>query len=357
MAHRAYGARRRALPASRLTGRARTVADVKLRLISGGALEQQVNTVGASEAVRGGAPGQAILVPLVYVWINGRVRRREITPGTARRYRTVALTFARCYGDRPIRNMGRADIERWMETRRHLAKGTLRNDVNTLRGFLTWLQREKHIARHPMVDIRTPKVPRSVPRALTDAEVRRLWDVLPDLRARAIVVLLLGLGLRRAEALGLEVGDWDRRTQTVTVTGKGGHMRQLPVLPGQAEHIDRYLDSMGVTAGPMIRTEDGSRSISNCWLGMLVAQWMRDADVKHRPLDGKAAHALRHTAASDIADVETDLRVVQQFLGHQSLATTQVYLRRIGLSRIRAAMEARRDAFNGAAVVPIAVPA
>ena len=94
----------------------------------------------------------------------------------------------------------------------------------------------------------------------------------------------------------------------------------------------------------MIRTVDGTRGISYCWLGVLVAQWLRDADVKHRPLDGKAAHALRHTAASDIADIETDLRVVQQFLGHQSLATTQVYLRRIGLTRIREAMQARRSA-------------
>jgi site-specific recombinase XerC len=321
------------------------VGNVKLRLISGGALEHSVNTVPASASVARGAPGAATLVPLVYAWINGRVRRREITAGTARRYRTVALTFAETFGARPVKNMSRRDVERWLESRQHLAKGTLRNDVNTLRGFLTWLQREQHIARHPMLDIRTPKVPRSVPRALTDDEAHRFWDSLPDLRSRAIVTLMLGLGLRRAEVLGLQVGDWDRRSQTITVTGKGGHMRQLPMLESQAAHIDRYLDSIGVTAGPMIRTEDGSRSISNCWLGMLVAQWMRDAGVKHRPLDGKAAHALRHTAASDIADVETDLRVVQQFLGHQSLATTQIYLRRIGLVRIREAMEARREAF------------
>lgn len=326
---------------------------VKLRLISGGRLERQVNTADDSPVVGKGAPGAATLVPLVYAWINGRLARREVTPGTARRYRTVALTFAASYGARPVKNMSRKDVERWMETRQHLAKGTLRNDVNTLRGFLTWLQREKHIVRHPMVDIRTPKVPRSVPRALTDEEAHRFWESLPDLRARAIVVLMLGLGLRRAEVLGLQVGDWDRRNQTITVTGKGGHMRQLPMLESQAVHLERYLNSIGVTAGPMIRTEDGTRSISNCWLGMLVSQWMRDAGIKHRPLDGKAAHALRHTAASDIADVETDLRVVQQFLGHQSLATTQVYLRRIGLTRIREAMEARRAAFVGAQVVPL----
>jgi site-specific recombinase XerC len=318
---------------------------VKLQVIPGGALEQASQSADDGGQVGKGTPGAATLVPLVYAWINGRVRRREITPGTARRYRTVALTFAESFGARPIKNMSRRDIERWMESRRHLAPGTLRNDVNTLRGFLTWLQREKHIARHPMVDVRTPKVPRSVPRALTDEETHRFWESLPDLRARAIVTLMLGLGLRRAEVLGLEVGDWDRRAGVITVTGKGGHMRQLPVLPEASGHLDRYLSSIGVTAGPMIRTLDGQRSISNCWLGMLVAQWMRDAGVKHRPLDGKAAHALRHTAASDIADIETDLRVVQQFLGHQSLATTQVYLRRIGLTRIRAAMEARREAF------------
>lgn len=293
-----------------------------------------------------GAPGAATLVPLVYAWVNGRVRRREITADTARRYRTVALSFAVSYGGRPVKSMGRHDIERWIETRSHLAPGTLRNDVNQVRQFVTWLQREKHIARNPMLDIRTPKVPRSVPRALTAAEARRFWESLPDLRARAIVTLMLGLGMRRAEVLGLQVGDWDRRAGVIVVTGKGGHMRMLPILPAQADHLQRYLDSIGVTAGPMIRTEDGTRSISNCWLGMLVAQWMRDCGVKHRPLDGKAAHALRHTAASDIADVESDLRVVQQFLGHQSLATTQVYLRRIDVGEIRAALEERSRVFH-----------
>lgn len=324
------------------------MSNVKLRIISGGRLEQHAPETDHEQEVARGTAGAATLVPLVYAWINGRVRRREITTDTARRYRTVALTFAEMYGARPVKNIGRRDVERWIESRQHLAKGTLRNDVNTLRGFLTWLQREKHIARHPMLDIKTPKVPRSVPRALTDAEVRRFWAGLPDLRARAIVILMLGLGLRRAEVLGLQVGDWDRRSMVITVTGKGGHQRQLPLLPVQAGHLDRYLDSIGVTAGPMIRTVDGTRGISNCWLGVLVAQWLRDADVKHRPLDGKAAHALRHTAASDIADIETDLRVVQQFLGHQSLATTQVYLRRIGLTRIREAMQARSEAFNAA---------
>jgi site-specific recombinase XerD len=73
-----------------------------------------------------------------------------------------------------------------------------------------------------------------------------------------------------------------------------------------------------------------------------VQQWMVDAGLKRRPRDGVSAHSLRHTCASDVLDACHDLRVVQQMLGHQHLATTAIYLRRADLSQMRDAMAGRR---------------
>jgi site-specific recombinase XerC len=73
----------------------------------------------------------------------------------------------------------------------------------------------------------------------------------------------------------------------------------------------------------------------------MVAEWMRAAGVKRRPYDGNSAHALRHTAASDVLEVSGDLRAVQAMLGHSQLQTTSIYLRRAELGRLRDAMTGR----------------
>ncbi len=85
--------------------------------------------------------------------------------------------------------------------------------------------------------------------------------------------------------------------------------------------------------------EDGRGGISNSRIGQLIRAWMEHAGVKSRAGDGRAAHSLRHTMATDVVAREPDLRVVQQILGHQSLTSTQVYLKHAELPRLRAAME------------------
>ena len=92
----------------------------------------------------------------------------------------------------------------------------------------------------------------------------------------------------------------------------------------------------------MIRRLDGVSPISNSYIGRMTREWLELAEVKSRPGDGKACHALRHTMASEVADVEPDLRVLQGLLGHVSLTSTQVYLRSADMGRMRAALEARQ---------------
>jgi integrase/recombinase XerC len=224
-----------------------------------------------------------------------------------------------------------------MESRAHLSPGTRRNELSIMRGFVAWLQQERHVRRSPLVGVRPPKVPRSVPRALTRDECDAIADVLPDARAHAIFVLMRRCGLRRCEVLGLEVGDWDRGAETLRVTGKGSHERLVPVPDDVTAALRVYV---AWPAGPMVRTLDGRRGISTSYLGRLVSSWMFDAGVKVAPWDGRAAHSFRHTIASEVADIVSDLRVVQELLGHRSLMSTQVYLRRVNLGATRSALDA-----------------
>lgn len=277
---------------------------------------------------------------LVGVYVTGRRARREITKRTFDNHLSILRSFAASYGDRDPRKIAQADIDRWLASNPSLAAGSQRNRIVALHGFTRWLLVERHITRDPMLRTTAPKMPRRVPRALRPDDVEALEAALPDLRAHAITALMLYMGLRRCEVVSVEIGDWDRGHGLLFVRGKARHERLIPVPQRAAESLDAYFGELRVTAGPMIRRQDGTGPLSNHRLGELMRQWMTEAGIKHRPYDGKACHALRHTLASNVADVEPDLRVLQEILGHSHLTSTQIYLRPAAAAKMRAAMEA-----------------
>jgi len=203
-------------------------------------------------------PTGTTLWPHVLRYTQGRMARGEIVAGTMVRTRSILASFAAFYGKRPITSLGRSHVETWMAERGpSLGPASRRNEFQAVRQFTKWLKLEKLIKTDPCQAIRAPKVPRSVPRALTGEEVDRLRAVLPDRRARACVALMLDMGLRRGEVIALQVGDWDRTARTLRVTGKGGHTRVLPVPDAVAAELVAYLDEVGGRSGPLIRRLDG----------------------------------------------------------------------------------------------------
>lgn len=274
---------------------------------------------------------------MVRAYIRRRVELREVKPVTAKRMRGTLLGFAAAYGERPPRNLARLDVERWMRTRQHLAIGSLRLEVTVVRAFVRWLRTEGVVRRDPMRELRNPRTPRAVPRSLRVEEVAALLAVLPDPRATAIVMLMLGLGLRRAEVAGAQCGDWDQTTDTLIVTGKGGHSRMLPMPARVAQSLHAYRSRW--SSGPLIQRTDGLGPITPSHISSLMHTWMTEAGIKSGAHDGKACHSLRHTLATNVADVESDLRVIQQILGHASLTSTQVYIRGVEAARLRTALE------------------
>lgn len=275
---------------------------------------------------------------LAHTWTLDRVRRREIVAVTAARHRSILAGFADSFGQRPVANLSRADIERWQAARTHLAASTRRHEFSVIRSFCQHLVRAGHIRRDPTGDMRAPKVPRPAERALSRDEVEALEAALPDSRARAIFALMRYVGLRRAEVLALQVGDWDRRREVIHVIGKGGHHRTEPVPPWVADELRCYLTEQPAGAGPLIRTLDGTRGLAHSTLGRMMSTWMTDAGIKLAPFDGRNCHALRHTIASELVEAGADIVTVQELLGHRSITSTQVYLRRAAVSRVRAAL-------------------
>lgn len=284
----------------------------------------------------------ATLGDLIPAYLTERMRRGEIGAATARNARSVLDGLARSYGGGPARALGGDDLGLWVETLGHLAPATRRAAISDVKGFTAWMVRRRYLASDPGAELGRVRLPRYLPRQLGAGPVAELLRACPDPRARLIVLLQVQEGLRCCEVAGLQLHDISFPDRTVSVRGKGGHERLLPISDETWEALQTYLDGAPCVAGPVIR------SYRQRWAGLtadtisgMVSEWMADAKIKRRPRDGISAHALRHTSAGDMLRAGAHLRDVQAALGHASLTSTQRYLPTV-VNDLRDAMGGRR---------------
>lgn len=209
------------------------------------------------------------------------------------------------------------------------------------RGFYGWLGREGLVASNPVQDVRAPKVAKPLPKALSVDDAVQLAahrdendDPWLEARDAAMVELLYSSGLRVSELTGLDVAasgtarGWiDLQSGEAHVLGKGSKRRSVPVGSAARSALQRWLDvraATGVSTGQpaLFIGRNGTR---------LTAQsiWQR---LKQRSLRAGLAtpvhpHMLRHSFASHVLQSSSDLRAVQELLGHANITTTQVYTR------------------------------
>lgn len=284
------------------------------------------------------------LAPLARRFTTSRLQRGQIRPATAAVERNVLRRLSDHFGARQVDALTPTFALDWIATL-GVSANSRASYYSICRRFARWLVAERHLRRDPFAGAPALRVPKRAPRALGRDDVDALMSAARlDRRARVVFALALDLGLRVGEIARLELGSIDMSARTVHIVGKGGHERLIPITPRAIAEIAAYHDSLGLRArsGPVVRSAvDPHVGITAAYLSVCVSQWMTAAGVKRAPWDGRSTHAMRHTCASEIADVEPDLRVVQALLGHSSIATTQVYLRALDVSSIRAAMERR----------------
>jgi integrase/recombinase XerC len=227
--------------------------------------------------------------------------------------------------------------------RRHLAslatrgkaRATMARRAAALRRWCGWLRRTGVIAVDVSERLSAPAGPRRLPRVLAQEEIDHVLAAPPELsgpgatpvgraialRDAAVLELLYGSGLRVSELCGLDLGDVDTTERRVVVWGKGSKQRAVPVSEPAAAAVDAWVaGGRAVLAGADL----GAALFAN-----RAGRRLGTRDVR-RLLDRRAAdptnpHALRHSFATHLLDGGADLRVVQELLGHASVATTQVY--------------------------------
>lgn len=203
--------------------------------------------------------------------------------------------------------------------------------LSVLRNFFRFLTRRGLSKNAAVTVLRRPRLPKLVPKALTieDATAaigatselaRSPWIALRD---RALLTLLWGCGLRISEALALTRAYAPQGTGIVTITGKGGKQRIVPVLPAVADAIATYITACPYRLGPKDPLFVSTRGTP---LAPRQVQFRMAKIRLHLGLPETATpHALRHSFATHLMEGGGDLRAIQELLGHASLSTTQRY--------------------------------
>ena len=213
---------------------------------------------------------------------------------------------------------------------RGLAGRTIAHMLSAWRGLFTWLTRHRGYSANPCLGLRAPKAAKGLPKALSPEAAGQLLDVpaetAPDIRDKAMFELAYSSGLRLAELVSLDLAHADaiRRDAEVTVTGKGGKTRSVPVGAKARTAIDAWLQARALLAradAPALFVGARGERIAAGVVRARLAQWAIRAGLPQHV----HPHVLRHSFATHVLQSSGDLRAVQEMLGHSSISTTQVY--------------------------------
>jgi integrase/recombinase XerC len=277
---------------------------------------------------------------------------RRFSPRTVLAYRQDLDRFADFWerefgeaaaGKTPVNRIDTLSVRSHLASlhRAKLSNRSLARHLSTLRSFFRWACREGHLDHNPTKGLPSPRVPRSLPRALTLADTESLLETedeghLPE-RERALFELLYATGLRVSEAAALDIEDVDLSARMLRAQGKGRKERIVPFGETAEDALRAWLPVRGaLRALPSPRPSPAGRGsrlgeplFVNARGGRLTTRSMARVLKRRLRAAGLPAqispHALRHTFATHLLQSGADLRSIQELLGHASLSTTQKY--------------------------------
>lgn len=254
-----------------------------------------------------------------------RWMRAAHRPDTTIKLRTYHLRrLASAYPDQGPWSLTLTDLADWLGSHDHWAAETMRSYRASLRSFYDWGVRAGRIDLSPAALLPGVRPPRSLPRPTPEALLRTALAAARE-RERLMVMLAAHEGLRRGEVARVHTRDVepDLDGWTLRVTGKGGHVRRVPLTPALALAL-RSLPPGYVFPGQI----DGH--LSAAYVGKLISRLLPD---------GWAAHTLRHRFATRLRANGVQLDEIQDLLGHASINTTRIYTE-IPVGALRAAVMA-----------------
>lgn len=288
------------------------------------------------------------------------LRLRRYSGRTLEIYEQTVRDYFSIYPELSVDNI-RSYVAKSMDEER-LSRKTVNLRLSVLSSFASWQMKAGEIQSNPVRTIRRPKNSGRLPefyksdsmqdyfaqtqyyageesygsfidflsagRDGSEEAMHHAKELYNKRLARVVVMTLFSLGVRRAELIGLNVSSYDKSRSVVTVRGKGDKIREVPVTFGLSQEISLYLKAVEALLGvkrsaedPLFVTFCGGRLYP-----MAVDRCVKGELCEVKSIHGRLSpHVLRHTVATELLDDGADLNSIKEFLGHSSLAATQVY--------------------------------
>jgi len=265
---------------------------------------------------------------LDHLWIE-----YGLSPHSLAAYRGDLTTLSRFLAlrDLTLDAASEADLFDFLGQADRLTARTKARRLSSMRRYYQYQLREGVLAADPTVRLSAPRLGRSLPKTLSEADVEALLNA-PDvdtelgLRDRAMLEVLYATGLRVSELVTLEVGQVNTRQGVVRVTGKGAKERLVPLGEEALDWLHRYVSEArgalcrGRANNALFPTQRGAAMTRQAFW-YLIKRHALKAGIRA----ALSPHTLRHAFATHLLNHGADLRVVQMLLGHSDISTTQIY--------------------------------
>lgn len=276
---------------------------------------------------------QNALIEPVEAFLDHLRFQRGASEHTVQAYRRdlgQAMAFLLKLGVNDWEDLATPVVSRYQTSLGKLAPSSAQRKMSALRSFLKHLKRRHLGPAMELPDTGGFRKAKHLPKSLTLEQIDALMAA-PDLseaqglRDRAVLELLYGAGLRISEAVDLTMSELDLENEALRVTGKRGKTRWIPIPLATSKWVIRYLDEARpkLLRRPMaeVFVSDRGLKLRRTTVGLKLEEYARRAGLPA----GVSPHSLRHSYAVHLLKGGADLRSVQELLGHESIATTQVY--------------------------------
>ncbi len=263
---------------------------------------------------------------ITYITIDKRYRENTINS-----YHYDLEAYEDYLKDKNPTKVSRKNILDYLETRKEegISSKSLAHSITVLRGFYKFLLLQNIIDKSPMETIEMPNLPKNLPKILSLHEVEILLDIelkdKYDFRNKAMLEVMYATGMRISELISLKYTNVDLNDNKVTVIGKGGKERMIPLGDYATEALRIYME--------MYRPKLLKKPSEYVFLSVRGDKMSRQAFFKIVKQEAKkrgiktefSPHTLRHSFASHLLQNGADLRSIQELLGHSDISTTQIY--------------------------------
>ncbi len=260
---------------------------------------------------------------------------RDVSVHTLSNYQRDLDRYLEWLGNTSLQDVTATDIEDYLIHLRkdlNLAASSAARALAAIRGLHSFAHADGRLPFDVAADVPTPSLGGSIPKALSLAQVEALLNAVPagdgasiiNIRDRALLEMLYSTGARITELLDLDVDDLDREQRMLLVRGKGGKERIVPLGRPALQAVERYLvrarPSLNKKGSPALFLNNRGARLGRQSGFKIVSQAAETAGLDH-----VSPHSLRHSFATHLLEGGADIRVVQELLGHASVATTQIY--------------------------------